>query len=255
LVKWWHIVLVGTSCLRNIAQVLGDNELMEFAVKPGIKPSSRIISSIDKYFEILSSNPYRISAELNGMRDYLDGGLVHGVTLVYTDTDSGHYAAKLLEKYFELKNIPVRSCRVKYLGKVFELGVLNLLDTLVVEVNRVRSEGFRIAINLTGGFKAETGYALLVASLLGIDKAYYVYEVGYASVELPLIPLTPKQEYLKAIQLIEEKEYTYKEIYELMASHGLGIKIIDELRDKGFLEEINGALKPRKWITLYKKIV
>ncbi len=252
---WWHIVLVGTSCLRNIAGTLGDKELSRLAINPDMRLTDEVKSRFNEYFRLLASDPFKFSAELNAMRNYLEENSVSGVTLIYTDTDGGMLAAQLLSKYFELKAIPVRSFRVEHLGRVFELGVLNLLDRLASEVKEIRDKGYKIAINLTGGFKAETGYALLIASLLGVDKAYYIYESGFTPVELPLIPLKPREDYVNLISLLEEREYTYLDLCKILSKMGLSVKIIDELRDKGLLEEINGGYRPRTWILMYKKII
>ena len=205
----FHLVVVGTSVLRNFYQRVSsvdvgnvvDVALVCSRARPGsdedrecarrVTPGSPVFDSI---YGGLVNDPYGMSAELNGMRPWLeaflrgeDGGFVAGVLLLHSDTGAGWVAAKLLEKFFRDARVDVAVARVPDLGSPGSIprGLVNLCRMVSREVDRARRGGYCPVINLTGGFKPESGYALLC----GLERAfaaYYIHESFRRPVVLPL---------------------------------------------------------------------
>jgi len=101
------------------------------------------------------------------------------------------------EATIELRNI-------EGLSKEMWLGIANLGAAIIRDVIALRNKGLDTYINLTGGFKPESGIALLAAAASGAQAAYYIHESFREVVWLPLPTLTIDRERLKKLaQLIE----------------------------------------------------
>jgi putative CRISPR-associated protein (TIGR02619 family) len=91
----------------------------------------------------LTSDPRRISAELNALFNYLDtlrGPHEHYITLLSSDTGAGWLCTRLLEEFLKtVTRIPdvyvkgehyvksIEAVRVQFLGRDFTKGSLNLI--------------------------------------------------------------------------------------------------------------------------------
>ena len=217
----FHLVIVGTSVLRNFSLRVknSSSQVREIAVlcgraRPGsdedrecakrVTPGSPVFSSI--YGELVN-DPYGMSAELNAMRPWLeaflrreDKSFVAGVLLLHSDTGAGWVAAKLLEEFFRDARVDVAVARVPDLGSPRSIprGLVNLCRMVSREVDRVRRGGYCPVINLTGGFKPESGYALLC----GLERAFAAYYI-HESFRRPIV--LPLKWSLKAIEYVRER--------------------------------------------------
>ncbi|RLE54996.1 MAG: hypothetical protein DRJ40_09615 [Thermoprotei archaeon] len=234
-----HVVTVGTSIVRNIAQELGEPYVRWSRslpnspddVEAGNKASPGT-TEFKRAYEVLTQNPRKYSAELNAMWNYLAKGRVEYVLLITTDSGTCYFCAKILEHYLrQIRNIPyVEATRVQKLGIDFEEGIHNLLDILTTAIPQLRRAGYRVLLNATGGFKPETAVLYLYACLAGIDKVYYIHELMKEVIELPTVP----------IQLVPE----------LGKWEQLSDKYIEMLEQRGVLvrDTKTGELTLRKWI-------
>lgn len=228
--RFLHIVTVGTSILRNAAaaaergvpvleehrEVLarmrlaapgdpGDVEAYRLA-----HPSSRIVGDLVAF---VSADPYRASAELNAFLSYVAslGDAVHDVVLFPTDTGVSKLAAVVIKRYLELHGLEavgrgsiggVEARDIRGYGRDFWPGLLSLLKETKKLVAERRDRYDRILVNLTAGFKPESGYLLLASSLFGVDTAYYIHEAMRRVVEIPLLPLRLSDETIAVLEAI-----------------------------------------------------
>ncbi len=182
MIRWFHIISVGTSSVNNYARACRD--------RPG---------SVDELLRFIREDPKHASAELNAFLRYVDKaghsppGDV-GVHLIATDTDQCELAGTAIAEYLRSRGYSVTQDspeRVKYLGvgeEVFEEGLANLVDAYFAAVRSVAAAnpGVRIYLNLTGGFKAEVSVLLLAAAVSGAAVAYYIHESFTDVVTVPL---------------------------------------------------------------------
>ncbi|MEZ0346276.1 MAG: putative CRISPR-associated protein [Infirmifilum sp.] len=250
-----HIVTVGTSILRNAASKLPPNTPPEVAARikrwstaPAGSPEDAEAGNaaapgtpeFKAVLSIVQNDPRQASAELNAMGTYLEQGSVDEVILLSTDSGASEFCAKILKEYllqtFGIRNVETR--RIPDLGRDFEKGLYNLLDTLSTITKRNASKNKKTYLNLTGGFKPETAVAYLAASLLGIDRVYYVHETMREVVELPTLPITIKKDYAAAMRVLLEP-HTHPEIKS---------KILEELERRGLVERQGSNYKIRRWV-------
>ncbi len=214
----WHILLVGTSILRNSAKenlLLAEGYTREEAARiidalRRCTVEGKCNSDRDKLVHaavrLVRADPFRMSAELNGMRPWLEayyaGGreAVAGASLLLTDTEPGVLVGDILEAYLSWHEIPVKKILVPRLGVpgFFAEGLRNLLKAIQQEAKEAGGEGYCPVINLTGGFKPESAIAL-VASIGYIPLAYYIHENFKDVVYIPLYPLADKRAALEEI--------------------------------------------------------
>ena len=151
---------------------------------------------------MLSSSPYTMSAELNAMKWVLEDGCrdVRRIVLYASDTIPGMKCAELLKSYLETRcraEIAVRV--VKGLAREMWLGISNLGKHIVDDVVEARRAGLDVYINLTGGFKPESGIALLAAAVSGANAVYYIHESFRDVVWLPIPPLRVDRARLESV--------------------------------------------------------
>ncbi len=206
-----HIVLVGTSTIRNAAfrpgmlqsMGLSDDEVNEIVgILKECNANSNMCTgeSVSRALQAVSrltlTHPYEMSAELNGMRPWLEA-FKHGnsravgrVILLETDTVSGNAAGRVLEDVFSGYAISVERITVAKLGVpgYFVEGIKNLKSSITRVAERLSREGYCSLINLTGGFKPESAIGL-VASIGYIPLGYYIHETFKDVVYIPLYPL------------------------------------------------------------------
>ena len=217
-----HLVLVGTSTLRNFAVALtrcfekGDCPALGLSAKEarrlyeeGLECLEAAIKGVDSrackaitnpgnpvfkaLADFIANNPRRASAELNSMHNVLERGCsnVERVILYSTDTHVGEASAKAIEGYVksQCKGVDVKVKRVDQLGSSPEL-MWKGLARLAVEVKRAAEDlqrrGIAVALNLTGGFKPEGGFAL-ITSFPWIHAIYYVHESFRDVVVMPAL--------------------------------------------------------------------
>jgi len=259
--KTVHIVTVGTSIIRNLAHNASRYSIPEELAKKYEKWSqatvrsaedaeagsraSRGCAEFEKALEILSGDPYRLSAELNAMRIYLKEGEVDAVVLLASDSGASEFSAKVLGAYLEAEGKKVETRRVGDLGVDFQGGLLNLIDEVAMVLDRYRREGYRVWINLTGGFKLEAAVLYLVSCLsgIGVEKAYYIHEAMKETVEVPVIPVNLDKAFLGIVEKLGEEEIELDEAYKR-----IGAELLDVLLRSGLAERVGSKVRIRAWV-------
>ena len=179
-----HLILAGTSILRNFASKRGVEELKKCAAG-GKGGSCRdvILRYKSEIVDYATSEPREASAELNAMGEALENGCrcIHKVIIYSSDTEAGLESSSILKEALE-RLCPSLSGRVEVkrvnrLGQPDAMwgGLKNLHSMMVNDIKSLLKEGYAVAVNLTGGFKPESGYALY-ASMNRAHVAYYVHE-------------------------------------------------------------------------------
>ena len=223
-----HVVLVGTSLIRNTANLLrSDNDLGALArdilketaneydyhtdtIKNTIEFCSHATPGEDLecarhatlsspvfhvLLRILELSPCMISAEINSMDPWLSScrqqeipSRIDFIDLLHTDTGNGLLAASVITHFLNEIHGGARMIRVEGFGKPGDMmrGILNLIN--IIKELAGSSEQI-VLLNVTGGFKPESGAALLTGLVHHrVAAAYYIHEAFRDTVILPLTP-------------------------------------------------------------------
>ncbi|QTA92049.1 putative CRISPR-associated protein [Desulfonema magnum] len=235
------ITTVGTALLTNTNNWLG-------------RKYENLLDITDKEIEafvqlnVANKTETRISAEINSAiqlnayfneRENRNIDIVH---LILSETEVLKKEEPLLKAYFKNKGFEVHAQIIeglKYKESQFKMsGLRSLVNNLTHLIDDYKNKGFRVVMNATGGFKAETAYATVLAQLRHIES-YYIYETFNEIVPLPHLPLNLDIEYWAR----------FKKIFELY-ERGLNDRDSDNcLRSvpSGFSFLIEKNEKERKW--------
>ncbi len=201
--KSLHLVLVGTSVLRNSSRLLG-GDCGVLAGRcgdpraPEPETCSRLLGEcLGEAVELVAERPGVLSAELNAM-DWVLASRCSGVEevrLLASDTEPGRAAAEILRGALEKLCPGVRTVveTVPGLGRReagFWPGLIDLVKTVVGHAREAYGRGLLVYLNATGGFKPESAAALLAASAAAPVTAYYKHEAMRETVVLPQLPVT-----------------------------------------------------------------
>jgi putative CRISPR-associated protein (TIGR02619 family) len=148
--------------------------------------------------EAVVFDPWAMSAELNAMKPWLEAleegraGAVGRVILVHSDTGAGSAASAVLRQAIEQRwpGVRVEEHVAQGLGSPESLveGLSSLYRLIAHLAGEAAGRGECVLLNPTGGFKVESGYALLAAQRRAL-AAYYIHESFHETVVLPLPPL------------------------------------------------------------------
>ncbi|MEX6778708.1 putative CRISPR-associated protein [Limnospira fusiformis] len=185
------ICTVGTSLLNNLRRS-PDSDIQDAFNAQNWQQLS--LSLLDR------SNSDRLcGAEINSIASICDKGfLPNRLSLIFlvSDTDDGRAMGNLLKLYFDNNKNPLKFERVEY--RVLEglrddsvqdfrqKGLKNLVKEISTEVRTFSPEA--IAINATGGYKAQISFAGMIGQALGIP-VYYLFEKFSEVIELPPQPV------------------------------------------------------------------
>lgn len=258
--KVLHVFSIGTSLLRNYARRGGElaslvgrwaslppddeeQEAIELKSRRGVKVFEELLKFVDE-------DPRVASAELNafyGLRPAPKPG-DDGVVLFSTDTGVGWLCAKVLWAHLRGRRFEARRpIKLRGFGlgpDRFEEGLLSVVNEVVPVIRRARLRGLRVYVNATGGFKPEAAFLILASTIAGADKVYYVHEAFQDVVELPLLPLTVRRELIRPLLKLGGETPIY-EAEKLLQLHGA---MLQELKDRGLVEESEGFIKLKPWI-------
>ncbi|MEB3773343.1 MAG: putative CRISPR-associated protein [Desulfurococcales archaeon] len=205
-----HIIIVGTSSLRNAANRsrLGSlfssdeaarmEEVLRRCNVQGLCEDTGVI--VDTVLRLVNADPWSMSAELNAMKPWLEAYLngikrsVSKAVLLETDTIQGRICGGVLGKHLAGMGISVERTTAPNLGVPgkFVEGLRSLLTMIKAKAEEANRNGYCPLINLTGGFKPETAIGL-AASIGYIPLAYYIHETFKNTIYLPLYPLVNKR--------------------------------------------------------------
>ena len=220
-----HLVIVGTSVLRNGLRELGSPEV---ASCPGGGSAARCSDLVAACADpqrldrercasllgdeeclgllgcLVSRDPFRMSAELNAMDWVVENKCsdVRRIVLFASDTPEGRAAATVLERFLgaECPGVEVVTETVTGLGGEFWPGLLNLTRAIARWARRAfYRDNDMVYLNATGGFKPEAGMAILAAMLAAPVVPYYKHEAMKETVILPQIPLSVDEGRLRVL--------------------------------------------------------
>jgi len=167
------ITTVGTSLLSNAKRDLGTKQ-----------PSEQQISNY-----LHHTNAVKASAETNSLSRLLKPD--DAIVFLHSQTEDGKQCAQGLKHYYDDKHaVTLTEIRdLSYTESRFKMrGLRSLVGSLVDLIRKERKLGREVAINATGGFKAEIAYATLVGLLFDIP-VYYIHEVFQDIIEMPPTPI------------------------------------------------------------------
>lgn len=246
-----HITSVGASIITNFKRANSNIEI------PSLDEDSKFENfwtDKSKYSEILSfteKDPYRVSAELNALKSFIENNEVDEVHLIVTDTFVGLITSETIKAILGKKNI---KCSVKKIPgyykespkneidaeEKFIKGLSDLRDSLIhfIKEKNQTAEENNVLINATGGFKPEILILMLVGSLTN-SRVYYIHEFFKRILYLPPVFLPfvndSVSEALKKLNSISQKRISgevdcaeYKSKFNLIYSDLLNFKLITE---------------------------
>ncbi|TYQ24950.1 putative CRISPR-associated protein [Pseudanabaena sp. UWO310] len=185
------ICTVGTSLLNNLKY--SDGDIKQAFDDQNWNQVSLLL--LEKY------NSDRIcGAEINSITSICNKGLLSAkIKLIFlvSDTDEGKKIGSLLKLYYSNAKNEVRFEKVEFRVlsglrdddvKAFkQQGLKNLVREISTEVRDFSAEA--IAINATGGYKAQISFAGMIGQALGIP-VYYLFEKFSEVIELPPQPVS-----------------------------------------------------------------
>nr|WP_238718590.1 putative CRISPR-associated protein [Petrachloros mirabilis] len=141
----------------------------------------------------------RCGAEINSITSIFHKGLLDNLgrlIFLVSDTDDGILIGKLLKQYYEQTSNSIRFKAVEYrvlsglkdddIHAFKQKGLRNLVHEISAEVRKFSAE--TIAINATGGYKAQISFAGMIGQALDIP-VYYLFEKFSEVIELPPQPI------------------------------------------------------------------
>jgi len=168
------ITTVGTSLLQN--------------AKRDLQAESPSTERLKAYLR--QTDPVKASAETNSLSRMLAEG--DKVVFLHSETEEGRNCAEALARFYEeegFRSELVMIPHLTYAEKQFKMrGLRSLVGTIVELVEREKVAGNDVAINATGGFKAEIAYATLIGLLYDIP-VYYIHDAFKEIVDLPPAPI------------------------------------------------------------------
>ena len=191
--KQLHIVSVGISLLTNYAKT---NNL----------PLAQVLRHHKQLAAFLKADPRAACSEINsldartGLLRKKNKGLA--VTLVYSATPGREsiLTARLIGNCLKLRGVEVNEIKLADIGvpanalaepgeaaRLAEAGLIRLFDKLESHVEKLRQRhpDLEVALNVTGGYKAETAILYSLGCDLGIP-VYYLHETYKVPITLPV---------------------------------------------------------------------
>ncbi|MCP9440645.1 MAG: putative CRISPR-associated protein [Nitrospira sp.] len=150
----------------------------------------RLVAAIGR----LSETDRRLGAELTSIRSLMNQGVIApGDRLIFlvSDTPEGRFVGTVLAEVTGLWGFSTESRVIKKLQgddpKAFVQGLRNLVKE-IADVYRKRRPSDALAINATGGYKAQISFAGLIGQVFGVP-VYYQFESFPTAIELPALPV------------------------------------------------------------------
>jgi putative CRISPR-associated protein (TIGR02619 family) len=167
------IATVGTSLLANHAK--GSKE----------DPTA---SALANYLRHTAADT--ASAETNSLGKLLKSG--DGIVFLHSSTGEGALCADSLARHFSAMGYESRVSDIPDLSwqesRFKMLGLRALVVRIIEIINAERKKGNEVAINATGGFKAQIAYATLIGLLFDVP-VYYMHEKFQEIIEMPPVPI------------------------------------------------------------------
>ena len=186
------ICTVGTSLLSNLKY---ENDL---EVQSLLKAKNW--HKLSLWLLKKDNNDRVCGAEINSISSIIKKGFLEqtqNIILLVSDTDDGRDIGKLLESYYSNNQNPIKFEKVNYrdlkglrdddVVAFKREGLRNLVKEISEKVSQWDSSS--IAINATGGYKAQISFAGMIGQALDIP-VYYLFEKFSEIIELPPQPIS-----------------------------------------------------------------
>lgn len=168
------ITTVGTSLLQN--------------AKRDLRVEAPDAGQLDAYLR--RTDPVKASAETNSLSRMLQEE--DKVIFLHLETDEGRLCAEAMARFYKAQGFRselVKVPHLTYAEKQFKMrGLRSLVGMMVELVEREKVAGNEVAINATGGFKAEIAYATLIGHLYD-GPVYYIHDAFKEIIDLPPAPI------------------------------------------------------------------
>ena len=184
------ICTVGTSLFNNLKRAEG--EINQAFSQQNWKQSALLLNQLE-------NTDRACGAEINSIARICQKNLLSNhlkLIFLVSDTEDGKQIGQLLKLYYQNYKNPIQfeTVEVKVLTglrdddvKAFrQEGLKNLVREISTQVQHSSSEC--IAINATGGYKAQISFAGMIGQALGIP-VYYLFERFSEVIELPPQPI------------------------------------------------------------------
>ncbi len=275
-VKVFFISTIGTGILGNIERYDIDNLSEKY--RELVKDSSRLRVDDEKQkefekraypyddffkliYDLVRKDPRKYSPELNAFLGFIDKkySLLNRAEVVEfnvysTDTGTGFFCVKIVEKWLReelsnfarlnvkiLVNEPVRLRKFGWGYEWFSEALLDMIDKIARVIVSKRNQGYKVYVNVTAGFKVETTYLTIISLLLNVDSIFYIHEATREVIELPILPLSIRDNVKKLLRDI--KEPMRKDVIEQV--YGVSVK---DLEDYGIVNVWEGMVQAKEWI-------
>ena len=133
----------------------------------------------DQMRQYLRINPEKASAEANSLLQIAEPG--DRLVFLHTATVEAGKCAQLLKEFFEKKGYNHNHIRLVPLQfqedeqHIKSLGLRNLVNAVITEIEKAQRSGQEVVINATPGFKLESGYSTIIGMLYHVPVRY-IYE-------------------------------------------------------------------------------
>ncbi|MCX7918320.1 MAG: putative CRISPR-associated protein [bacterium] len=180
------ISTVGTSLWGHWRAKLEEQKLKEFSEQ------SRIW--LVNHLRQLDENDKLLGAEITSLNSLLRQNKINRDTKLYfcvSDTPEGKFIGEVLGSFYANQFHTVNTKTIKDLQHTDEKKFLRGLKHLVDYIAELKKKfpDVSIAINATGGYKAQISFAGLIGQAFGIP-VYYQFEKFDSIVELPPMPIS-----------------------------------------------------------------
>ena len=158
-----------TTIITTTGISLHTNTDRNFAKKP----------TDDQMRQYLRMNPERASAEVNSLLQIAEPG--DHLVFLHTATAEAERCAQLLKEFFENKGYNHSHIRLVPLQfqedeqHIESLGLRNLVNAVIAEIETAQRAGREVVINATPGFKLESAYSTIIGMLYHVPVRY-IYE-------------------------------------------------------------------------------
>lgn len=195
------ISTVGTSLLTNQAQDRGvifkhaNARSFDDIPSPDRETLRSLIEQVQGTLRDASeSEAAKMSAELNGILAFArdTGSLPDHAMFIATDTALGQVTAELAADWVLQRGGAAEVHRATDIQtadpEAFRMGVSELLSHLAQTGRSYRESGYRVVLNLTGGFKGVNGFIQAAAPMVA-DEVVYIFERTGTLLRIPILPL------------------------------------------------------------------
>ncbi|MEM2206581.1 MAG: putative CRISPR-associated protein [Sulfolobales archaeon] len=281
MISYMYVCPVGTSLLQNfimnknpkysdLLKKYGTYKVAEWYKLPlddplNMVPDGYVCNVVKGHeifkaiYEFLLDKPREASAEINGImaiRDCYGHKPTDVEVLLYnTRTCNSRLCSYLIRDYLTNLGYRVETIEIAGMRSVDDLdeGLVEVLDKVVRLIVRKKSEGIKVYVNATPGFKPEAAFFTIASILAGADAIIYIHDAFKQPVLLPVPPITVDTQ---VINIIDREFEMVKCVDSYYLRKSLGSEeLLTRLIDMGVLKASEGKVCLRNWVKMLLDIV